>query len=89
VWTDTSQVIYKAGSATGEIFGAFFMDRFGRKLTHLVGILGVGVFGVAVILSPNLLVFNILRFILGIFITVSIYPLCLFNTVNPLILASN
>ncbi|ELT88451.1 hypothetical protein CAPTEDRAFT_44113, partial [Capitella teleta] len=71
VWTDTSQVIFKAGAATGELIGAYLMDRFGRKPMHLAGLFGIAVVGASISLAQDFIMFSVLRFILGFFISIS------------------
>ena len=70
--SDMSQVIYQAGCLLAECMCSYFIDKFGRKKIHIVGVLLVGVFGTSVAFSPNYITFVALRTITGMMTVVGI-----------------
>ncbi|CAH0596531.1 unnamed protein product [Chrysodeixis includens] len=61
-----TQMMLQAGILVGSVIFGFFSDRYGRKITFLVAITTVVIFGMAVPFSPSYTVFTILRTLVGV-----------------------
>lgn len=62
---DLSQSIIVVGFAIGAVAAGPLADRFGRRPTQLISLAAFIVFGLAVSLSPNYVIYVSLRFAVG------------------------
>ena len=60
-WIVLSQSIYMFGYVVGSASSGILSDKFGRKRIILISTAGYFLFGVSVVFSPTIYVFNILR----------------------------
>ncbi|XP_032522611.2 solute carrier family 22 member 6-A-like [Danaus plexippus] len=64
--TSLTQMMLQLGVLLGSILFGFFSDRYGRRKTLLLSVVGLIVFGFAVSFSPDYITFTTLRFLLGV-----------------------
>ncbi|XP_075984568.1 organic cation transporter protein-like [Anticarsia gemmatalis] len=60
-----TQMMLQLGVLVGSITFGFLSDRYGRKITFLVAITTVIIFGLIIPFSPNYIIFTLLRTLLG------------------------
>jgi OCT family organic cation transporter-like MFS transporter 4/5 len=61
IWVSLSKSIYLFGYVVGSTASGVFSDTFGRKPVIIISTVGYLIFGSAVIISPSVIIFNILR----------------------------
>ncbi|KAM8946972.1 solute carrier family 22 member 3 [Pelodytes ibericus] len=64
---DLTQASLNLGFLIGALTLGYAADRYGRKITYLISVFGVGACGIVVAFAPNFYVFVFFRFLQGIF----------------------
>lgn len=73
---ETSQSVYMAGLFVGGCLMGMLSDRFGRKKIMFAGFAVEALAGIVASVSPNLYMFIAFRFIVGMFVVVSLERGC-------------